>query len=150
MPWSRKQKPTPVFLPGKLHGQRNLEGCSPWGRKESDTTEQLSMNASILFQVLSPFELLQFHIDLSRVLHCSHHLSVWLSARPPQIVYFVLNTTTPTLRFELSAVKEQILLRSSYYWIRPSLLCLRTHYWILIISNETSLVFLKITVKQRK
>ena len=73
------------------------------------------MNASILFQVLSPFELLQFHIDLSRVLRCSHHLSVWLSARPPQIVYFVLNTTTPTLRFELSAVKEQILLRSSYY-----------------------------------
>ena len=31
----------PVFLPGKFHGQRNLEGCSPWGCKESDTTEQL-------------------------------------------------------------------------------------------------------------
>ena len=24
------------------HGQRSLEGCSPWGHKESDTTEQLS------------------------------------------------------------------------------------------------------------
>ena len=32
-------KPTPVFLPGKSHGQRSLESCSPWGRKESDTTE---------------------------------------------------------------------------------------------------------------
>ena len=31
--------PTPVFLPGKSHGQRNLVGYSPWGRKESDTTE---------------------------------------------------------------------------------------------------------------
>ena len=31
----------PVFLPGKFHGQRNLVGCSPWGRKESDMTEQL-------------------------------------------------------------------------------------------------------------
>ena len=35
----RKWPPTPVFLPGKLHGQRNLAGCRPWGRKESDTTE---------------------------------------------------------------------------------------------------------------
>ena len=33
--------PTPVFLPGKSHGQRNLVSYSPWGHKESDTTEQL-------------------------------------------------------------------------------------------------------------
>ena len=33
--------PTPVFLPGKSHGQRNLVSYSPWDRKESDTTEQL-------------------------------------------------------------------------------------------------------------
>ena len=32
---------TPVFLPGKSHGQRSLVGYSPWGRKESDTTERL-------------------------------------------------------------------------------------------------------------
>ena len=31
--------PPPVFLPGESHGQRNLAGYSPWGRKESDTTE---------------------------------------------------------------------------------------------------------------
>ena len=31
--------PTPGLLPGKSHGRRSLEGCSPWGRKESDTTE---------------------------------------------------------------------------------------------------------------
>ena len=28
--WRRKWQPTPVFLPGKSHGQRNLEACSPW------------------------------------------------------------------------------------------------------------------------
>ena len=33
-------QPTPVFLPGKSHGWRNLVGYSPWGRKESDTTER--------------------------------------------------------------------------------------------------------------
>ena len=32
-------QPTPVFLPGKFHGQRSLVGSSPWGRTESDTTE---------------------------------------------------------------------------------------------------------------
>ena len=37
-PWRRKRQPTPVFLPGKSHGQRNLAGYSPWGRKESDMT----------------------------------------------------------------------------------------------------------------
>ena len=34
-------QPTPVLLPGKFHGQRSLVGYSPWGRKESDTTERL-------------------------------------------------------------------------------------------------------------
>ena len=43
IPWRRKWQPTPVFLPGKFHGQRSLAGCSPRGRKESDTTERGSM-----------------------------------------------------------------------------------------------------------
>ena len=37
----RKWQPTPVLLPGKFHGQRSLVGYSPWGCKESDSTEQL-------------------------------------------------------------------------------------------------------------
>ena len=40
-PCRRKWQPTPVFLPGESHGRRNLVGYSPWGRKESDMTEQL-------------------------------------------------------------------------------------------------------------
>ena len=43
IPWSRKQQPTPVFLPGKFHGQKILVGYSPWGFSESDITEQLSI-----------------------------------------------------------------------------------------------------------
>ena len=39
IPWRRAWQPTPVFLPGESHGHRNLEGYSPWGLKESDTTE---------------------------------------------------------------------------------------------------------------
>ena len=37
--WRRKWQPTPVFLPEESHGQRSLAGCSPWGHRESDTTE---------------------------------------------------------------------------------------------------------------
>ena len=44
IPWRTAQKPTPVSLPGQSHGQRSLVGYSPWGRKESDTTERLSNN----------------------------------------------------------------------------------------------------------
>ena len=29
-------------IAGKSHGQRSLVGCSPWGHKESDPTEQLN------------------------------------------------------------------------------------------------------------
>ena len=34
----KEMQPTPVFLPGELHGWRSLVGCSPWHRKESVTT----------------------------------------------------------------------------------------------------------------
>ena len=54
IPWRRKWYPTPVFLPGKSHGQRNLAGYSPWGCKESNMTEQLSMHTSTVSKRLSP------------------------------------------------------------------------------------------------
>ena len=39
IPWRRAWQFTPVFLPGESHGQRSLVGYSPWGCKESDSTE---------------------------------------------------------------------------------------------------------------
>ena len=41
-PLRRKWQLTPVFLPGEFHGQRSLEGYSPWGHKESDMTKWLT------------------------------------------------------------------------------------------------------------
>ena len=37
--WRRERLPTPVFRPGEVHGL-----YSPWGHKESDTTERLSLH----------------------------------------------------------------------------------------------------------
>ena len=58
IPWQRKGQPTPILLSGKFHGWRNLVGYSPWGRKESDTTERL-----------------HFHFSLS-------HIHTWLLEKP--------------------------------------------------------------------
>ena len=45
--WRRQWQPTPVLLPGKSHGRRSLVGYSPWGCKESDTTERLHFHFSL-------------------------------------------------------------------------------------------------------
>ena len=44
--WRRKWQPTPILLPRKFHGWRNLVGHSPWGCKELDMMEQLHFHES--------------------------------------------------------------------------------------------------------
>ena len=51
IPWRRKWQFTPVLLPGKSHGQRSLVGYSPWGCKESDTTERLQLRLIVLLLI---------------------------------------------------------------------------------------------------
>ena len=41
------RSPGEVPLPGKSHGQRSLVGCSPWGHKESGTSERLTRDSKI-------------------------------------------------------------------------------------------------------
>ena len=55
IPWRRKWQPTPVFLPGKFHGQRSLVGYGPWGHRESDTTEHSTHTAFFMVQFLHPY-----------------------------------------------------------------------------------------------
>ena len=58
IPWRWAGQPTPVFLPGESHGQGCLAGYSPWGRKESDTTERLSRLRTLTPDAQSASELL--------------------------------------------------------------------------------------------
>ena len=51
--WRRQWQPTPVLLPGRSHGPRNLVGYSPWGRKESDMTS-LSLSMQYLAHHITP------------------------------------------------------------------------------------------------
>ena len=52
MPWRRKWHPTPVFLLRESQGQWSLVDYSPWGCKESETTEHLSTRMILVRQVL--------------------------------------------------------------------------------------------------
>ena len=60
IPWRRKWLTAPVFLPGKTHGQRNLAGYSPRGRKKSDTTQWVNNNNGNSLPVCLPYFLYSF------------------------------------------------------------------------------------------
>ena len=51
--------PIPIFLLGEFHRQRNLVGCSPWGCKESDMTEQLTFRAFPVAQMVKNLPAMQ-------------------------------------------------------------------------------------------
>ena len=51
IPCSRKWQFTLVFLPGEFHGQRGLEGYSPWGCKRSDMTEHTDNNLKVCSRI---------------------------------------------------------------------------------------------------
>ena len=53
IPWRKEWLPIPAFLSGEFHGQRSLAGYSPWGPKELDTTERLTLS---LFTLLYPLK----------------------------------------------------------------------------------------------
>ena len=63
----RKWQLTPVFLPGESHGQRSLAGYSPWGSKESDTTEHTCTDIHVYLFCFKFFSYLSYHRMLSRV-----------------------------------------------------------------------------------
>ena len=52
---------TPEFLPGEFHGQRSLAGYSPWGHKELDMTERLSLHFAINY-LMTLFPNLKYHL----------------------------------------------------------------------------------------
>ena len=51
-PLRKKWQPTPVFLPGKSHGQRTLVRYGPWGPKKSDTTSRPTTHIYIFIHIL--------------------------------------------------------------------------------------------------
>ena len=63
--WRREWQPSPVFLPGKLHGPKNSMGYSPWGCKESDTTERLTVSLSHSYSYLITYNCIYIYLITS-------------------------------------------------------------------------------------
>ena len=69
--WIELNWSTPVFFPGEFHEQRGLAGYSPWGCKESDTTEWLTLSLFTSWYFRTYFRTWPFllpHCHLSRLL----------------------------------------------------------------------------------
>ena len=110
IPWRREWQHTPVSLPGKSHGQRSLVGCSPWGRKESDMTEQLthihlsSIYLSIPISYLSSISiyclsfisilyLLIYHLCITYL--STYHLAIYLHTYWKPCIYINAFSSKP-------------------------------------------------------
>ena len=94
IPWKRERLPTPVFWPGEFHRL-----YSPWGHKESDVTEWLSLSFIITWKFLYSLKLfvatksalavlLQSFIDMNRVwkiwvIQCTLSSGCWPSDALP-------------------------------------------------------------------
>ena len=70
IPWRRKWQPTPVFWPGKFHGQRSLVGYSPWGHNESDTQQQHSVSDTGLMLEIKSYLSCSSRSLQFRYVHC--------------------------------------------------------------------------------
>ena len=77
IPRRRKLQPTPVFLPGKSHGQRNLAGYSPWACKDLDTTEQRNNTKQIF--VKRNFSVSTLRLPWSHVCVGKDGIKTWFS-----------------------------------------------------------------------
>ena len=52
------------ILAGECHGQRSLAGCSPWGHKELDTTEPLSMHTCMMGKKRGENRIISFSMEV--------------------------------------------------------------------------------------
>ena len=69
IPWRMKWQPTPVFLPGKSHGQKNLAGYSPWGCKR--------VRHDLVTKQQHASSLLQRHTDKISSLFIWNKIEMW-------------------------------------------------------------------------
>ena len=85
IPWRRKWQSSPVFLSREFHGQRSLVGYSPWGCKELDTNELLSL-LPYAYEVSNHF---YYDTKLMVLEHCLYYSTpVTKSLQGPTISYY--------------------------------------------------------------
>ena len=136
----RQWHPTPVLLPGKSHGWRSLVGCSPWGRKESDTTERLPFHFSLSCIGEGNGNPLQCSCQLLFPCYYYSVLISWHSAGYNPLVLWLLTKLiylenlgvvfmSCYLTLQITAVTSNLQSSLPLYFLFPLSLCL--HYFML-------------------
>ena len=106
IPWRRKRQPTPVFSPGKSHGQRSLAGYSLQVHKESDTTKWLNTHTHThisLFTYLRviciffPMNCLFTFISLKKFLPQDLKITLLITSRSFIVLPFTFRSKMPVI-----------------------------------------------------
>ena len=101
IPWRRKRQPNPVILPGESNGRRSLVGYSPWGCKESDMTEWLSILTGVFLKVPVPVPS-PFNLCLSLLFPCPSFSSLFLLFKSCEFIH----PSGITLKAKLTTVRD--------------------------------------------
>ena len=73
--WRRRRQPSPIFLPRESHGQRSLVGYSPWGHREPDATEWLTLSSST--KISMKWQCCSMHISRSNSVYVTAVSWMW-------------------------------------------------------------------------
>ena len=81
IPWGRAWQPTPVFLPGESHGQRNLVGSSPWSHNRIQL-KRLSTAWHVLLSPCTEYKEFDLHFILlsGKKFSSSYQLKLFMEA----------------------------------------------------------------------
>ena len=110
IPWRKKWQPTLVFLPREFHGQRSLVGYSPWGGKEMDTTEQVTISFQLLIK--------------------AHHKQLEKQRRKKN------NVPCDTFNWKISVrTQHEVSLQQSHYYVKTTVRMLRK-IWVIQQSDN--------------
>ena len=113
-PWRRKWLPTPIFLAGEFHGQRSLVGYSPWGHKESDMTERLTLLILLHFVLLCLADIECFTNQRSVVSLCQVSL---LTALFPTVFAYSMSLCHLLQYFKTSTSKKMTIHLRIRWWL---------------------------------
>ena len=137
--WRRKWQPTPVFLPGESHGQRGLVGYSPWGCKELDTTEQLSMHTPSIFLCLFSLmstSILSTYWPVSIITYLAYWIALKVFVRSPPY-WNVCDVALIISSLDLKVFRLNTTLGLLAYWINPIFKRKEVYYRLVIVINHS-------------